>query len=217
MPSEEEYQKAIEELKKEIDRDAPPPGASESMGGSLMGASGQQNLIEWQLDISKELAEIEHLLRGDRIEIDKEGNEMWKPPKTEEEALFNERGVQEILKIIRMYLNKNILLSNFSDEQIMQRVSQFGHRLRRFIFLNYEEFGLDTEYKQKHYEMIVMNVIDMVEASYWRAYNGGERDSLRTARNVTQTDPMDRGGYGQPMMSQLDNKNKGWRKWIPGM
>lgn len=157
----------------------------------------EQNLIEWQLDLSSELELIGHQLRGHVISIDKEGNEFWDDPKImvdgkevidEERKLLNERGAQEIEKIIRNYLNRNTLLSNYDLETIKQRMFQFSERLRRFIFLNYEEFGLNTDYKQKHFEMLVMNVCDMVESAYYRALNGGERESLRTARQVFQTE-----------------------------
>lgn len=158
----------------------------------------QQNLIEWQLDLSTELELIGHQLRGHVINRDDEGNEFWDDPKTTnnkgeeivdyERKLLNERGAQEIEKIIRNYLNRNTLLSNYDLETIKQRMFQFSERLRRFIFLNYEEFGLTTDYKMKHFEMIVMNVADMVESAYFRALGGGERQSLTTARHVIQNE-----------------------------
>ncbi len=169
----------------------------------MAGASyGDQNLIEWQLDLSKELELVGHQLRGHVIERDKEGNEYWAEPKMvitndkgekeevidEERILLNERGAQEIEKIIRNYLNRNTLLSNYDEPTIKNRLMQFADRLRRFIFLNYEEFGLTTDYKMKHFEMLVMNITDMVESAYYRALHGGERESLRTARQVTQID-----------------------------
>lgn len=162
----------------------------------------QQNLIEWQLDLSKELELIGHNLRGHVIERDKDGNEFWAEPtmvneKGEkvidpERKLFNEKGAQEIEKIIRNYLNRQILLSNFDIPIIKQRCMQLANRLRAFIYLHYEDFGLDTDYKMKHFSMIVMNIVDIVEAGYYRALNGGERESLRTARSVTQSE-----GFGK--------------------
>ena len=157
----------------------------------------EQNLIEWQLDLSNELELIGHQLRGHIIDRDEEGNEFWDDPKImikgvevvdEERKLLNEKGAQEIEKIIRNYLNRNTLLSNFDLPTINQRMLQFADRLRRFIFLNYEEFGLTTDYKMKHFEMLVMNITDMVESAYFRALSGGERESLRTARQVFQSE-----------------------------
>ena len=243
----------------------------------------EQNLIEWQLDLSKELELIGHQLRGQVVERDVEGNESWGEPKKtilakvlidtkgvkywvdnelafvarienpreeedillpqdngtqllqqiqkpeygikflawktyevvdEERKLLNERGAQEIEKIIRNYLNRNTLLSNYDIKTINQRMYQFSERLRRFIFLNYEEFGLTTDYKMKHFEMLVMNIADMVESAYLRALGGGERESLRTARQVFQTEtpgkqmPYPGMGVGAPQQQQ-----KKWYKF----
>ena len=96
---------------------------------------------------------------------------------------------------------------------------QFSERLRRFIFLNYEEFGLTTDYKMKHFEMLVMNIADMVESAYLRALGGGERESLRTARQVFQTETpgkqmpypgMGMGGGQQQQQKKWYNLLKFW-------
>jgi len=147
----------------------------------------QQNLIEWQLNISEELEIIAHQLRGDVVVRRDDGSEYWSTAKDKAQRIFNEKGAQEIEKIIRNYLIKNVLLSNFGVKEINQRVLQFAHRLRRFIYMNFEEFGMDTEYKQKHFEMIVMNITDQVEAAYLRALGGQERESLRRNIQVTQS------------------------------
>lgn len=187
MPSEQEYLEAINDLRRE--NEDIKSQASKMEGSQQIHEQNQSpNLIQWQLDIENELELIERLLRGHRLVRDKEGNQKWEEPKDEDEALFNEKGVQEIMKFVRMYVNKNLLLSNFSEDQINIRVRQFGERLTRFIYLNYEDFGMDTYYKQKHFEMVVMNFTDMIEAAYMRALNGGERRSLREARTVTQSE-----------------------------
>lgn len=157
-----------------------------------------QNLIKWQLDIKGELEEIEHLLKGHRLKRDENGNEHWVEPTDPTEKLLNDKGVQEILKILRMYLNKNTILSNYDQIVIDQRLKQFAERLADLIFMSYEEFGLDTGYKEKHYHMIVMNITDMVESAYNRAFEGGERESFRTARTVTQTEPLSSGAGNYP-------------------
>lgn len=169
--------------------------AQNQAASTIFGGIDPTNLIEWQLDFRKELEEIEHLLRGHIIQRDKDNNEIWTQAKNTDGIIFNEKGVQEMLKIIRMYLNKNLILSNFNEETINQRLDQFSNRLASEIYLNYEEYGLDNEYKQKHFAMIVFNITDMIEAAYNRAFAGGERESLRTARMVTQTDPINKGSF----------------------
>lgn len=166
----------------------------------------QQNLIvEWQLNLDKEFELIHHQIRGHALKRRENGTEYWDKPEDEEQALLNEKGAQEVEKVIRNYLNKNILLSDFTEIQINERVRDFAHRLRRFIYLNYEEFGLTTYYKQKHFEMLVMNIVDMVEASYRRALNGGERQSLTTIRQIIQQESFD----NKPQSPQVSNQSKG--------
>ncbi|MBU0467048.1 MAG: hypothetical protein KKD94_02455 [Nanoarchaeota archaeon] len=126
----------------------------------------QQNLIQWQLDIQQELEFISHQLRGHVIKRDDKGNEFWAEPEDDEQRIFNERGAQEIEKVIRNYLIKNVLLSNYGVKEINQRVEQFANRLRRFIFLNFEEFGMDSPYKQKHFEMIVMKYVIIIKSGH---------------------------------------------------
>lgn len=178
----------------------------------------EENLIKYQLNIDAELERIEHLLRGHTIKIDKQGNEYWEEPKTEEEKIFNDLGVKEVLKLLKWYLNKNIILSNYSEEMINLRIKQLGFALTDFIFCNYDRFGWNDEHKIKHFEMVVMNIINTIEASYFRALHGGERDSLRTARHVTQSqnmiNPFGGGmggmGGGNMMMPQQQQSKSRW-------
>lgn len=165
----------------------------------------QDNLIRWQLDIHEELERIEHLLRKHIPKTDKKGRVYFQAPE-EKDQLFNETGINEILNLLAWYLNKNILLSNFKEEEIKIRCLQFHTQLTDFIFNNYQKFGLDNQEKIKHYPMVVMNITNTVEAAYNRALNGGERNSLRTARSVIQNDNMNMmggmGGYSGMMIPQ---------------
>lgn len=169
------------------------------------------NLIKYQLDIGEELERCEHLLRGHVPKLDKNGNIYYEEAK-EEFKVFNEFGVQQILHILAWYLNKNIILSNFDDDEVRIRVKQFAVELSNFIFINYEKIGLDNDEKIKHYPMIVMNLVNTVEAAYHRALFGGERTSLRTARTVTQSEtPMNMVGspslHNQSKFSKLNPIN----------
>lgn len=156
---------------------------------SMFNREDQENLVKWQLDIKDELVRIEHLLRKHIPQIDKDGNVYYQKPK-HEDTLFNETGVNEILNLLAWYLNKNIILSNFDEKTINKRCSQFAQFLKDFIYNNYQRFGLDSKEKIKHYPIVVMNIVNTVEAAYNRALNGGERNSLRSARMVTQTEPL---------------------------
>tara|TARA_R100001530_G_scaffold135776_1_gene113888 strand:+ start:4090 stop:4728 length:639 start_codon:yes stop_codon:yes gene_type:complete len=172
---------------------------------SMFNHEDNDNLVKWQLDIKEELVRIEHLLRKHVPKTDSEGN-VYYAESSKEDQLFNEKGINEILNLLAWYLNKNIILSNYGEDQIKLRMDQFTRYLTDFIFMNYQRFGLDTLDKMKHYPMIVMNVVNTIEAAYFRALNGGERDSLRTARTVNQTEPLSNYGNYPGMMPPQQNK-----------
>jgi len=171
-----------------------------------------ENLIKWQLDIKEELVRIEHLLRKHVPKIDKDGNTFYIESSSENQ-LFNETGVNEIMNLLAWYLNKNIILSNFSEKEIQMRCRQFHSVLTDFIFNNYERFGLDNKNKIKHYPIVVMNITNTIEAAYNRALNGGERTSLRTARQVSQNETVNPSGM-YPGMQQ--NKRSFLKPWTWG-
>jgi len=176
---------------------------------TMFNSEQNENLVKWQLDIKEELMRIEHLLRKHIPRRDAEGNEYFEEP-SKENKLFNEKGVQEILNILAWYLNKNIILSDFDEKEINIRMHQFAIEFNDFLFNNYHEFGLADENmeKVKHIPMIVMNVVNTVEASYHRALGGKERDSLRTARTVTQNEPLGQQMQYPSMNNNMQNKFK---------
>ena len=104
------------------------------------------------------------------------------------DILLNEEGVNEVLHILSWYVNKTFLLSDFDEEEINLRIWQFGKDLANFLHKNFGRFGLDTPEKITHYDMLVTNIINIVEAVYHRALYGKERDSLRQARIVSQSE-----------------------------
>jgi len=63
-----------------------------------------------------------------------------------------------------------------------------GNELADLFFLKYEAMGLNSLEKRKLYPIICRELVDVVHSSYLRALHGGERESLREARQVTQTD-----------------------------
>lgn len=152
---------------------------------SMFSQPPEDNLVKWQLELDNILERIEHILKGDRPTF-KNGVEIWEECKDPRRRLFNDRGVDEIMGILTMHINRNTILSNYAEEDINRTVFDLGERLNDLIFMRYDDFGLDTPEKRKNYPMIVMNIVDMVRSTYLRALNGGERESLRTARQLIQ-------------------------------
>lgn len=174
------------------------------------------NLIEFQLELDNLLERIDHLLRGHILQFDKDGNILWKEPENESYKIFNEYGVQEILRVLSMYLNRNTILSNFDEETINFKVYDFSIELTDLIFSKYEEMfytpeGLTQDEidesrksKIKLYMMIVRELVDAVHSAFNRALRGGERESLRSARMVTQNEA----GQMMPMVSPMQQQQQ---------
>ena len=179
--------------------------SQQGMAATMFGGAENENLVKWQLDIKEELQRIEHLLRKHVPKRDSNGQEYFAEPEKKDQ-LLNEHGVNFILNLLGWYLNKNIILSNFDDEQINLRVHQFARELTNYLHNNYEKMGLNNTDKLKEVPLLVLNLVNTVEAAYNRALHGGERESLRTARSVHQTEPL--GGFGYPQQQVMPPTKK---------
>ncbi len=171
---------------------------------SLFNAADNENLITWQLELDNILERIDHLLRGHSLKFDNDGNLKWEEPKDKSLVVFNEYGVQEILRILSMYLNRNTILSNYDEETINWKIFDIGQEITDLIYMKYEKMGLDNKDKIKLYPIIVRQLVDTIHSAYLRSLNGGERESLRTARTVTQTEPLNQ----QMPMSPMGNNQQ---------
>ena len=147
----------------------------------------EKTMIQDQLDLSPELERIEHLLRGQVIVKDKQGNTTWEDSEDDRFRVLNEYGVHLIMNAISFYINKDTLLSNYSEETINTKMEDFSIDLADLIFMKYREMGLDTPDKRKMYPMLVRQIQDIVHSTYLRAYGGKERESLRRHMHVSES------------------------------
>ena len=168
---------------------------------SMYSGNQDPNLIEWQLELDNILERIEHLLAGDILTIADDGAVTYKPQPDSDLRPLNNFGVQEIMRILAIYVNRNTILSNYTAERINEILYDLGYEITDQIYINSVKFGLDTPDKEKRFPMIVIQIIHTIESAYNRAFRGGERDSLRTARIVTQSAPI-----GSPI-NQVQNMN----------
>lgn len=190
MPTTEEIERYVRETETALEEEKERNRQLQRGQMSLFETPSEDNLIRWQLDLREDLDRIYHLLRGDQVKEDKEGNIVYVEAEDENLKPFNEFGVQLIMNIMAFYLNRNTILSNYKEDVINWKVYDFGNELADLIFNRYEEMGMNTSEKMKMYPMIIKELVDSVHSAYLRAYRGGERESLRTARTVTQSEPL---------------------------
>ncbi len=198
------YQEMIEQLEEAKAQNKELSTALHGQMSVFGGAEQQDNLIRWQLDLKEDLDRIYHLLRGDKIGYDENGELSHLPQEDPNLIPFNEFGVQTIMNIMAFYLNRNTILSNYEEKTIDWKVFDFGNEISDLIFNKYEDMMTTIDLnkstkvqiedhlkeKIKYYPMIVRELVDTVHSAYLRAYRGGERESLRTARTVTQSEPL---------------------------
>ena len=178
-----------------------------SQQSAFMPTAGD-NLIKWQLELDNILERAEHILRGDILKHEK-GHLIWKPQTDERHHILNEYGVQEIMRILSMYLNRNTILGDYENEEIQTKVLDFGRELNDLMFMKYEEIGLTNLEKRKNYPMLMREIVDIVHSAYTRAKLGGERRSLREARQVTQTEPLYGGQQGVTVNQMAQQRTRG--------
>lgn len=152
---------------------------------SSFSSKANDDIVRWQLELNDILERAEHILRGD-IPKFQDGHIIWiVNPKPENNPL-NDVGVQEVMKILAMYINRNTILSDYTNNEINFKVFDFGRAINNLIFMRDFEFGMDTDEKRKSYEMLVTELKDIVHSSYKRALDGAEKRSLREMINVSQ-------------------------------
>ena len=173
----------------------------------------EANLIEFQIDTGEMLGKIEHFLRGEYIATDIEGNESWAKPKIEIEMevektikgkkvkikerqeiintdliLFNDYGVNAVMSIIGNYIDKNTILSFYTEMRINEILADLGDELANFIYCNYEIMGMDTEFKKTRFQLTVITILHSIESTYRRALNGDTFKDLNSSKIFTQSD-----------------------------
>jgi hypothetical protein len=145
----------------------------------------EDNIVRWQLELNDILEKAEHILRGDVPKF-QDGHIIWKENPNPQNNPLNEVGVQEIMKILALYVNRNKILADYTNKEINVKVFDFGRAINNLIFMRDEEFGMDTEQKRKNYEMLVTELKDIVHDTYKRALDGAEKRSLREMISVSQ-------------------------------
>lgn len=207
---------------------------------SSFASKQDENLIKWQLELNEMLERAEHILRGDILKW-KEGSINWVDNPNPDKNILNDEGVQEIMRILSMYLNRNTILSDYEQDVINNKMYDFGKELNDLYYMRYEklfklkkfddhvkELGwegkelqeedkavirkmIDNELseKVKNYPMLMRSMIDIVHSAYQRALDGGERRSLREARQVQQTDQI----TGMPMMYPQPKRKSIIKPW----
>ncbi len=153
--------------------------ANSNTNSSMFSQSSEDNLIRWQLDLKEDLDYIYHLLKGDIITEDADGNQKYQPSPDDISKPFNEVGVQTLMNVVYFYLNRNTLLANYDDKTVYWKVLDFGYRLNDLLFNRYHELMLTTTFEKEFEKLYHSPVIIIDEVLYTDIDINGIKHRLR--------------------------------------
>lgn len=93
---------------------------------------------EAQLECETTLKTIYYRLRQDILKPDKDGNLGWIPIEDQTKRRLTDDGVERIMELMSFYINKENLLSNFSEEQINRIMLTFRLAFTGNILMRYK-------------------------------------------------------------------------------
>jgi len=120
----------------------------------------EKNLADSQLDCERILFELYHSLKQDvlRPNPNKDGVLDWFEINDPKKRVFTDEGIDEIMQVMKTYINKETLLSNFDDKKINERMLDFCLAFNGKFMLKYEViFNTPTLEECK---AVLVNMID---------------------------------------------------------
>ena len=187
--SDQDIAKAVGEIEREELQGSATSKSTDPRSRSQMSSfasKGMDDIARYQLELNDLLEQTEHILKGDVVTWDN-GMKIWSANPHPENNPLNAEGIRKVMLELQNYINRHIILGDYEDEDIKVIMKDYGKKMADFLFMKYEEMGMDTEQKRQEYVSLIMNVVNLVYASYSRAKDGGERRSLREMINIQQS------------------------------
>lgn len=151
----------------------------------------ENNLVEYQLSFEKDLNEMYHLLSGHETQIVQEAGvtkEIWIEPKDDRLKTFSTYGVKKIMNLLKMYVNRNTLLSNYGEEEIKATVWTFGIELSDLFGTKYQEilyYPSPEELYDKHKPIVKEKKLDISEEElYNKCVKWSEEELNRRIKEI---------------------------------
>lgn len=148
------------------------------------------DLTKWQQDLEDTIDELRHNLlseiftdKGWKPELIQTVDDKGRPVTLQIKPLINSYGCSMLMSVVKRYLNRNVMMSNLSEETILRML----RRLKTDIVINlgsqYQTFEIDPV----NLPIIVRMIMDSVEPTLYRSYENGERKYLNTINKRVET------------------------------
>lgn len=139
-----------------------------------------RNVIE-QINPSNLLDDIEHRLRGEKFNS---VNEEWEPINKNGNGL-NDELISKLISFLGSVLNQNTTLSNYSINEVNNRMALVIEYIRDDLTDNDEKYGIAGDYTEM--SRIGMIICETVSSVFRRALNGMESKRVFNALRVTES------------------------------
>lgn len=146
----------------------------------------KDNFLHHQLATEDMIDKLEHFYKGDKAGIDDDGNVCWVEEENKDLVTLNEFGTTSIMEIITKYIDKNTILSYYSEKRIYEILSDVGDEMVLFIQCNYEQMGMDTYFKKTKFRLLISTTLHIIESTYRRALHGRTMEEINQSKVVGQ-------------------------------
>ena len=161
----------------------------------MMMGHTSEGALQFQLDCHSLIDNMEHVLRGEKIEVDETtGRAQWmkKYP-----AMINNDGVNMLTGYLNLYVGgtKNFALTSFTEDYVSEQVICVGNLLINNLSDNW------TRYELKDYNTASF-IVDFVCATIYAILKKGENANylkfLRTTQQIQETQNYSNAGARSP-------------------
>lgn len=206
--SDEQISQAIRELEEEEYMENTGRKQQQGMTSTSMyrGSNVNDDVAKLQMLVDDILERTEHQLKQDIVVYNYQTQKKeWQPYPEKEKRTLNDDGVHMIMKHISLYVNRDTLMADLTDEQIKYLALDFGKKLNNLFYTKYDEIGMDTPEKRKEYPALVWNLTMKVFITLTRPKDARERDTYRKMTSVNLSQPM----MSVPQMQPQQPKARG--------
>lgn|SRR3990167_4472762 len=143
----------------------------------------KSDLTRWQQDLDNTIDELKYNLMNyvhtddgwkpdTVVGRDQEGNLVHVPLP----PMLNKYGTYKMISIVKQYLNRNTMMSNLQEEQILRMLRRLNEKLVIHLGMSFDIYEID----KRDLPIIKKLILDSVEVTLYRAWNNGERKYLNT-------------------------------------
>jgi len=118
----------------------------------------EKGLVDVQLEVDTIKSDIYHLIRQDFLKTEKDGKTDWVELIDSKQRILSDWGVDRIMQVVHFYVNKNTLLSNFSEDQINRLMLRFVCELNDLVLLKYQIL-----FKQSSFEECKQIILERIK------------------------------------------------------